>query len=221
MKNKISNLFMSFRNPVSVFHGMDKDTQILTLADFITILLGSLCGPTMMRALTTGISESDLATRSFVGIICGLLLNQFWVKSLRNKLLKHYMGFCWLETFLTTGLVIYLIIFGWNPIVYLWGSIIYGSFVSRVVGKLTSAYSNQLWKGRAREDRGNDKAYLSMIISLVGSGIVMMGLVPTVDQALILWGLSSFVDDLGWMIVYSRNKNFLDEAVHEEYEKRK
>lgn len=212
---KVYNLLLNFRNPVSVFHHMDRDTRTLIAADIITLLLGVLSGPTMTKALTAGVTESDLATRGFVGIICGFLLNQFWVKNLRDKMLNYYLPFCWTETFLTTGLVAFLIVNGWNPIVYLWGTILYGSFISKVVGKLTLAYSNQLWKGRKREDRTNDITYIKMVIGMLGSGIVMVGIVPTVNQALVLWGVSALLDDTGWMIVYSRNRTFLDKAVME------
>ena len=215
-ESEIFSKFKNIKNPVSVVIDMDQNSQILFLFDVIGTILMTISMPVISKMFMSEVSADELGQRMLVSTICGFILEQFWVKSVRNGLLKHYMCFCWLETALTTGLIVYMLIFGWNYHVYMWGSVLYGTFISRIVGKLTSAYSNQLWQGRDREDRQNSLSYLNKVAGIAAGILLALGVVPTLEQSLIMWGITSAIDDLGWMIVYSRNKEQLDRDVLKE-----
>ena len=95
-----------------------------------------------------------------------------------------------------------------NVWVYAIGSLIYASAISVLLSRVIIAFKAALFKEKEREDFDNDSQLYSSISSLIGFGLALI-CPPSLKISLILWGIACF-DNLGWMIVYTRNKEKLN-----------
>ena len=70
------------------------------------------------------------------------------------------------------------------------------------------AFKAKLWPEKEREIYDNNFSIVSSITSISGFGIALI-MMPSLNVALFIWGLCCIIDDLGWIIVYNKNKQIL------------
>ena len=69
-------------------------------------------------------------------------------------------------------------------------------------------FRTKLWNERAREIYENNISIADGMFSITGFLMAMLFL-PSLKLALFLWGTGCIIDDLGWIIVYIKNKEKL------------
>ena len=95
--------------------------------------------------------------------------------------------------------------------VYFWyaiGSLIYTSAVSVLLSRVIIAFKAVLFKEKEREEFDNDFQLACSISSLIGFGLALI-YPPSLTVSLVLWGIAC-LNNLGWIIVYNRNKTKLN-----------
>ncbi len=69
-------------------------------------------------------------------------------------------------------------------------------------------FKSKLWPEKEREIYDNNLSIVSSITCIAGFGIALI-VMPSLTTALFIWGLCCIIDDLGWIIVYNRNRKIL------------
>ena len=70
------------------------------------------------------------------------------------------------------------------------------------------AFKTKLWNEEKREIYDNNTSIISGITCISGFLLALL-FMPSLKLSLILWAIACIVDDIGWMIVYIKNKEIL------------
>ena len=70
------------------------------------------------------------------------------------------------------------------------------------------AFKAKLWIEKEREVYDNNADIVSGIVCVVGYLLALVAL-PSLKVSLFLWSICCIIDDIGWIIVYVKNKSIL------------
>ena len=74
------------------------------------------------------------------------------------------------------------------------------------------SFRSKLWNEKGREVYDNNNSVVGSIVCIIGYLTALLFL-PSIKIATFLWGVGCIVDDIGWIIVYNKNKeNLKDEG---------
>jgi hypothetical protein len=161
--------------------------------------------PMLAQAIYVALPTRWFSFSSLVGCTSGLLIGMIWKGNFRKTMLNIFMWFAIIESLCGFFLGMYMAFFNQNLWIYAIVSIVYTNLVCIISSKCIMAFKAKLWNDRERETYDNNlsnTAYIMMIIGYI-SGMIY---VPTLKTALFLFGISCIFDDLGWIIVYQKNK---------------
>ena len=69
-------------------------------------------------------------------------------------------------------------------------------------------FKSKLWNNKDRETYDNNMEIVACLTSILGYLIAILA-EPDIHLAIFLWGVAYLVDDIGWAIVYFKNKEIL------------
>lgn len=72
------------------------------------------------------------------------------------------------------------------------------------------AFKAKLWLEKEREIYDNNVSIVSGIVCIIGYVFALIAL-PSLKVSLFLWSICCIFDDIGWLIVYTKNKKTLRE----------
>lgn len=87
------------------------------------------------------------------------------------------------------------------------GSLFVTSIVSVWLSRIIIAFKSILFKERDREDYDNNHELVYSIAAFIGS-VISLIFNPNLVIALVLWAVAT-LGDIGWLLVYFKNKNKL------------
>jgi hypothetical protein len=70
------------------------------------------------------------------------------------------------------------------------------------------AFKTVLWSDRGREIYDNNQQTVAGIVCVIGFAVALLAM-PSLKVALVLWSTSCIIDDLGWILIYIRNRKIL------------
>ena len=185
---------------------LDKD--IIIGFQFVSDILICIGWPTVHKVCvellpTRYLAFEQLAISFFLILFCSLWKNdKFRAKSIN---LFYYLSLFELISGITLA---FLMSIWFNVWVYAIGSLIYTSAVSVLLSRIIIAFKAVLFREKEREDFDNDFQLASSVSSLIGFGLALI-YPPSLTISLILWGIAC-LNNLGWIIVYKRNKTKLN-----------
>ena len=189
----------------------DRNQKPILISLFVTGLLLTYINPRLVKTIISELPAEWIAFQSLFGSVSGLVIGMLWKGSIRVKAMRWFFWLCVGEC--TAGFVLgmWLCFISFNVWVFAIVSLIYTSLVTQFVAKCIMAFKTILWKDRERELYDNNTSIVSGIVCIIGFGLALM-FMPSLEVALFLWGLCCAVDDLGWMITYTRNKQLLKKS---------
>ena len=131
-----------------------------------------------------------------------------WRGAIRRIAIKQFIILIIFETLCGLCMCIYLVFIEYNVWILAITSLIYTSFVTIFVDKCIMAFKTKLWNNKEREFYDNNIQIILGFVSIIGYTFALL-FSPTLNTALILWGIAYLTDDLGWAIVYIINKKTL------------
>lgn len=69
-------------------------------------------------------------------------------------------------------------------------------------------FKAKLWVEKEREIYDNNHDVIVGIVCIIGFTAALL-FMPSLKTALFIWAICCIIDDIGWIIVYSKNKNTL------------
>jgi len=186
----------------------DKNQIPLLISMFLAGLFGTYISPAITKAIITELPAEWLAVQSLVMSVSGLLIGMIWKGKIRGWAIKFFLWFAICESLCGCLLGLYLAFVHYNVWVFAICSLFYTTFITTFVGKCIMAFKAKLWPEKEREIFDNNKSIVASIVCIVGFGLALL-LMPSLKLALILWGVCCIIDDIGWIIVYSRNSDSL------------
>ena len=114
------------------------------------------------------------------------------------------------ESVLAFLIAMYLTFVQYNVWVFAIGTLLYASTVSVFVSKCIMCFESKLWQNREREDFDNTNSIVRNIVNCLGFAISLLAM-PSLKVAIFIWGVTCVVDDIGWIIIYNKNKKAIQE----------
>lgn len=69
-------------------------------------------------------------------------------------------------------------------------------------------FKSRLWVEKEREKYDNNQAVVIEICCIVGFVIALIAM-PPLSISVLLWGVCCILDDIGWIMIYIKNKQIL------------
>lgn len=188
----------------------DNNQKWLLLSLVISGLLITYAHPTLVKEIISNLPAQWIAFESLASSIAGLLIGVIWQKNIRKKAIKYFLWLAITESMCGCLLGLYLCFISWNVWVFAIASLIYSTIISTFVGKCIMAFKAKLWIEKEREVYDNNFSIVGGIVCVVGY-IMALAALPSLTVSLFLWSICCVIDDIGWIIVYNKNKNILKE----------
>ena len=186
----------------------DVNQRYILASMFVSGLLVTYASPAITKAIISELPAEWLAFEALFGSACALLIGIIWKGKTREISTKFFMILALVESIVGCLLAMYLCFIEYNVWVFAIVSLVYTSFVSIFVSKCIMVFKSILYNEKGRETYDNNASIVGGIVSVSGYSLALV-FMPSLKMALFLWGICCIIDDLGWIIVYKRNKELL------------
>ena len=134
-----------------------------------------------------------------------LFMGVIWKTKTREFAMKFFTWLALFESLGTFIISIYLVFVQYNVWVFAILTLIYSSIVTTFIGKCIMMFQSKLWNGKTRELYDNTSSIFRNGVAMLGFAIAILAM-PSLNTAILLWGIGCVFDDIGWIIVYNLNK---------------
>ena len=186
----------------------DKNQSWLLMSLVVSGLLITYAHPTLVKEIISNLPAQWIAFESLAASIAGLLIGMIWQKNVRKKAIRYFFYLAFAESLRGCLLGFYLCFINWNVWIFTTASLIYTTIISTFVGKCIMAFKAKLWVEKEREIYDNNVSIVSGIVCIIGYISALIAL-PSLKVSLFLWSVCCIFDDIGWLIVYTKNKEVL------------
>lgn len=187
---------------------IDENQKIILIPLVIVGLIFTYIHPTLTKEIVSSLPAEWLAFEALCSTLFGLIVGVLWQGKVRTSAIKYFMYLISAECLAGFFLGMYLTFVAWNVWVFAIASLVYTNLVTVFVSKCIMYFKTKLWIAHDREVYDNNHSIVCGITCVIGFGAALL-LLPSLETAVFLWGLSCLVDDIGWGIVYLRNKEKL------------
>ena len=187
---------------------LDNNQIYIFLSMFVCGLLITYISPVIIKDIYSKLPSSWIAFESLVGSISGLLLSIVWKNNIRRGAINRFMLLVIAESICGVVLCSYLLFVEYNIWVLAISQLVYTTFITGFIGKCIMVFQSKLWNNKSRENYDNNSSIISGITCILGYSLAMF-FEPSIKFALALWGIAYLVDDIGWAIVFWKNRNML------------
>ena len=189
----------------------DGNQKWLLISMFVSGLLITYAHPTLLKTIISALPAQWLAFESLASSISGLIIGMAWKGMVRKTLIKWFLYLAIAESLCGFFLGLYLCLVEFNVWIFAIASLIYSTVISMFVGKCIMAFKAKLWIEKEREIYDNNYEIVGGIVCIIGYLFALV-LLPPLKVSLFLWALCCILDDIGWIIVYIKNKEILKSA---------
>lgn len=190
----------------------DDNQKWLLLSWFFAGLLATYASPAITKAVVSTLPAEWIAFQAVFSSVVSLVLGMIWKNNFRRNIIHYFTIFCITECTIGFLMAMYLVFVDMNIWVLAITELIYGNFVCTLVAKCVMAFKAKLWQDSEREIYDNNFSIISGITCIGGFGFALIAM-PSLSTAMFVWGLCCIIDDLGWIIVYNKNKKLLQEII--------
>ena len=188
----------------------DKNQRWTLSTLFIVGLLDAYVGPAISKAWVTELPAEWLAFQSLVYSVVGLLIGMIWKGWIRRKAIQWFTVLCIIESAAGFCVGMWLCFVEYNVWVLAIACLLYGTLVSEFIGKCLMTFRPKLWNEKEREIYDNNNSVVCGIYCIVGYVCALL-FMPWLKVAMFIWGLCCGIDNIGWLVVYHKNrKKFME-----------
>lgn len=191
-----------------------KNFGVLYLSMFLQVLFCGYSCPRVTKEIVSCLPVQYLSVESMSCCVSTLLIGMLWKGKTRETVVKNFMVLAVLETVASVALGIWLLFINYNVWVMAIASIVYVNCISIFISKCVMTFKSKLFLEKTREDFDNGCMSLNCIASLLGLTCSLF-FVPSLPTAVAFWSLACVFDDIGWIIVYNKNKCILTSEFNE------
>lgn len=187
---------------------LDNNQKYIVVSLILCGLLCSYVSPVIIKDIYTKLPSEWIAFESLVGSISGFLLSIFWRGVIRKQAIKKFLLLVISETICGILVCGYLLLIDYNIWVLAIAQLIYTTFITSFVCKCIMVFKSKLWNNKDREIYDNNIEIVACLTSILGY-LTAIIVEPNIYLAIFLWGIAYLVDDIGWAIVYFKNRELL------------
>lgn len=186
----------------------DSNQKWILLSLFISGLLITYIHPAIVKEVYTNLPAEWIAFESLSSSVAGLVVGMLWKGKIRLSVTKNFLIFAISESVLGCLLGLFLAFIHYNVWIFAIVSLIYSAFITTFVSKCIMTFKAKLWLEKEREIYDNNHSIVAGMVCIIGFSAALF-FMPSLKLALILWGACCIIDDIGWILVYIKNKETL------------
>lgn len=186
----------------------DSNQRWILISLFLSGLLITYVHPAIVKEVYTNLPAEWIAFESLASSVAGLVVGMAWKGSIRKGVTKNFLIFAVSESVLGCLLGFFLAFIYYNVWIFAIASLIYSAFITTFVGKCIMTFKSKLWVEKEREIYDNNHSIVVGIVCIIGFSLALF-FMPSLKAALVIWGLCCIIDDIGWILVYLKNKETL------------
>lgn len=190
---------------------IDNEQKYIFISMFFSQLIFSYVSPSITKEIITNLPAQWIAFESLFFSISTLLIGVLWKDNVRKNAIKYFLCLAISETILFLILGIFLCFVYYNVWIFAICTLIYSSLVSIFVGKCIMFFKSKLFQDKKREEFDNNLSIISSIVCIVGFSFSLF-MLPSLKLSLLLWSFACVIDDIGWIVVYIKNKLTIDNS---------
>ena len=187
---------------------LDSNQKYIVVSLILCGLLCSYVSPVIIKDIYTKLPSEWIAFESLVGSISGFLISIFWRGVIRKQAIKKFLLLVIGETVCGILVCAYLLLIDYNIWVLAIAQLIYTTFITSFVCKCIMVFKSKLWNNKDREIYDNNIEIIACLTSILGY-LTAIIVEPNIYLAIFLCGIAYLVDDIGWAIVYFKNRELL------------
>ena len=178
---------------------------------FITGLLMSYVSPAISKAWVTELPAEWLAFQSLTYSLVGLFIGMLWRGCIRNWAIHYFIILCIVESLAGFAVGMWLCFVEYNAWVLAIACLLYGTLISEFIAKCLMTFRPKLWNDQEREVYDNNNDIVCGIYCIIGYVCALL-FMPSIKTAMFIWGICCLFDNVGWMVVYYRNRKIIRET---------
>lgn len=178
---------------------------------FVFGLIGTYISPSITKEIITNLPAEWIAFESLFASVSALLVGMLWQGKLRKWAINSFIALIAIESIAAFLTSMYLNFINYNVWIFAIATLMYSSLITIFVGKCIMVFRTKLWPEHEREVYDNNNSIIGGITCVIGFGLALL-FMPSFKTALLIWGASCLFDNIGWGVVYLKNKKALVEA---------
>lgn len=178
---------------------------------FVFGLIGTYISPSITKEIITNLPAEWIAFESLFASVSALLVGMLWQGKLRKWAINSFIALITIESIAAFLTSMYLNFINYNVWIFAIATLMYSSLITIFVGKCIMVFRTKLWPEHEREVYDNNNSIIGGITCVIGFGLALL-FMPSFKAALLIWGASCLFDNIGWGVVYLKNKKALVEA---------
>ena len=186
----------------------DKNQVWILLSLFFSGMISTYVGPAIVKEIYSNLPAEWIAFESLASSIAGFVVGIIWKGGVRKGAIKTFSIFAITESTIGCLLGFFLVFVHYDVWIFAISTLVYSSFITTFVMKCIMAFKATLWQEKEREIYDNNNSIVIGVTCITGFGLALL-MMPSLRLAIFLWGLCCVVDDIGWIIVYNKNKKEL------------
>ena len=175
---------------------------------FVFGLISTYISPSISKEIIGKLPAEWIAFQALFMSISSLLIGIIWKGKVRQKAINSFMGLIIIESIAAFITALYLNFIAYNIWVFAIATLMYSSLITIFVEKCIMVFKTKLWNEGEREIYDNNGDIIYGITCVLGFELALL-FMPSFNTALLIWGFSCLFDNIGWGVVYMKNRNLL------------
>ena len=195
-----------------VFNIQIQENQgFLLFSSAISGLIYTYSNPPICKEIISKLPPEWISFEGAWFCLSALVIGAIWKNGTRRFAMRFFTWFALVESLGSFALAAYLVFVQYNVWVFAILTLFYSSIVTTFVGKCIMMFQSKLWNGKEREMYDNTASIFRNGVAMIGFTLAILSM-PTLETAILLWGVGCVFDDIGWIIVYNKTKPRIIEA---------
>ena len=190
---------------------IQENQEFLLFSSAISGLIYTYSNPPIVKEIISKLPAEYISFEGAWFCMSALTIGALWKNRTREFAMKFFTWLALTESIGSFLLAFYLVFVRYNVWVFAILTLLYSSIVTTFIGKCIMMFQSKLWNGKQREMYDNTSSIFRNGVAMIGFAIAILDM-PSLNTAILLWGIGCVFDDIGWIIVYNKTKNRIFES---------
>ena len=189
---------------------VQKNQGYLLFSSAISGLIYTYSNPPIVKEIISKLPAEYISFEGAWFCLSALIIGAIWKNKTREFAMRFFTLLALSESIGSFLLSIYLVFISYNVWVFAILTLLYSSIITTFIGKCIMMFQSKLWNGKEREMYDNTASIFRNGVAMLGFAIAILAM-PSLNTAILLWGIGCIFDDIGWIIVYNKTKRHIIE----------
>lgn len=185
---------------------IQENQGFLLFSSAISGMIYTYSNPPIVKEIVSKLPAEYISFEGAWFCMSALIMGAIWKNRTREFAMHFFTWVALAESIGSFLLAVYLVFVQYNVWVFAILTLLYSSIVTTFIGKCIMMFQSKLWNGKEREMFDNTASIFRNGIAMIGFAWAILAM-PSLNTAILLWGIGCIFDDIGWIIVYNKTKN--------------